>query len=391
MREPLATWTRETNRGSPLEYEWSELAAGVDRHMANALATLDLDELARNRERSESLTPAVAIEALSAANVLGELPRSFDSLEETGTTWRIAPAQRKLVRRWLADIERAGGIRRNPDTSQMTCDREALERLALRTPGARPAFFDEMVVALVDVLTGRRHVLELSFAEARPAWVAQYVSGYLANGAPASCHGVVAQIVADLASKSPVGRPLRILEVGAGFGRLTQRVLAALEERAPGRPLHYAFTDVSAYFLRSAQERFRADGMIFDRFDIDRDPRALGMPSGAFDVILAFEVIHCARNIDRTLAHLHYLLQPGGGVLIAEELAGNSAGHLVFPGMMPGFMNFEDERLSHFGTLLEPEEWRDRLLKTGFRAVSMAPGDGAQAARLGEAVLVALA
>ncbi len=390
MQGSLATSTREADCSVPLEYEWSELAASTQRRMASALAQLDLTELARKRERSESLTLAVVIETLSAAKVLAELPCSFDAFEQIGIRCGIAPAQCKLTRRWLADIERAGGIQRRPAVSQMICDAESLERLALRAPGSRPAFFDEMVAALVDVLAGRRHILELSFAETRPAWVAQYVSGYLANGAPASCHGVVADIVADLASKSPAARPLRILEVGAGFGRLTQRVLAALEERVAGLPLQYAFTDVSAYFLRGARERFKADGMVFDRFDINCDPRALGMASGTFDVIIAFEVLHCARNIDRTLENLHYLLQPGG-VLVAEELAANSAGHLVFPAMMPGFLDFEDERLSHFGTLLAPDEWRERLLRNGFRAVSIAPGEGAQAARLGEAVLAAVA
>lgn len=89
---------------------------------------------------------------------------------------------------------------------------------------------------------------------------------------------------------------LKILEIGAGTGGLTEIMLNALEA-SPGSPstARYSkldFTDISRSFFGGAQERFasHAPRLSFNVFNVEHNPEGQGFECGSYDVVAAFWV-----------------------------------------------------------------------------------------------------
>src|SRR3546814_7395571 len=85
----------------------------------------------------------------------------------------------------------------------------------------------------------------------------------------------------------PRGQPVSVLEVGAGTGATTAHLLDALP---PGS--RYVFTDLGASLVARAEERFAGRDIGFARLDIARPPAGQEIAVGAFDVVVAANVLH---------------------------------------------------------------------------------------------------
>jgi malonyl CoA-acyl carrier protein transacylase len=85
---------------------------------------------------------------------------------------------------------------------------------------------------------------------------------------------------------------MRILEIGAGTGGLTAKILAHLQSQYGERLyLQYVFTDISPGFFVAAQERFKDfDGIEYKVLDISKDPVGQGFRLGEYDLIIASNV-----------------------------------------------------------------------------------------------------
>lgn len=390
QRQTLASWTCEARRVAPLQYEWRRLSSVGRDSLIDAMSGVDVAALAERRRRADRLTFAVVLEVLQRCGVFDLLPCPAARFDRAAEECRLSAELRKLLRRWLADVECSGVIRRSKEDAHWDLNRGRLEQFSIGALGDSVAFYADMVESIVQVLQGKIHILELVAGAARPQWLSRYVAEYLRSDTDGLCNQAVAEIVCELGKVVPAGRPLRILELGAGTGRLTRAVLDALR-RHSSLTVEYAFTDISTFFLRRAREQFDGHRMLFDRFDINSEPAAVGFAAATFDVVLAFEVLHCARDLERTMRNLRYLLQPGGLLMVAE-LCQNRWSHLVLPAMVPGFMDLEDDRLDGYMTLLPPAEWRRRAARAGYGSFFVVPADDeshVDAQALGEAVLVA--
>lgn len=85
---------------------------------------------------------------------------------------------------------------------------------------------------------------------------------------------------------------LRVLEIGAGTGGTTARVLDGLKSD-DGQKLYsnYVFTDISPLFFDSARARFEAYKDIeYCALDISRDPSDQGFEAEAYDLVIASNV-----------------------------------------------------------------------------------------------------
>lgn len=94
---------------------------------------------------------------------------------------------------------------------------------------------------------------------------------------------------------------MRVLEIGAGTGSMTQIALSSLTTEA-GAPLfsRYVFTDISAGFFTTAQEKFKGQGnMEYRMLDVTRDPTEQGFEAHSFDLIIASNVSLTSTAIDR--------------------------------------------------------------------------------------------
>ncbi|KAL4914772.1 hypothetical protein BDW62DRAFT_219851 [Aspergillus aurantiobrunneus] len=175
----------------------------------------------------------------------------------------------------------------------------------------------------------------------------------------------IGKIISQLAERYP---HLNILEVGAGTGGATTRVLQGLNNKF----LSYTFTDVSSGFFEGAAEIFseQKDRMVFKTFDCGQDPVTQGYAEGTCDVVVAFLVIHATPDLELTMKNIRKLLKPGGFLIVGEGTNNGqpygSAGFIF--GSLPGWWLGADT-----GRPLSPfvsySEW-ERLLKgSGFSGI----------------------
>ena len=200
----------------------------------------------------------------------------------------------------------------------------------------------------------------------------RYVNSLAAASVAASYDGV------------PAGRPVRILEVGAGTGGTTASLLALL----PADRTQYVFTDVSDVFLDRAREQFRDQACLsFGRFDMDQDAAAQGYPAGSFDVIVSANAVHTSVDLPVVLSRLRDLLAPGG-LLVLIESTTHFAWFDMTTGLIDGWQHVADDlRRDH--PLLSPEAWIAALSDAGFAAARAWPEADSSASHLGQHVLVA--
>ncbi|KAK2018650.1 KR domain-containing protein [Colletotrichum eremochloae] len=185
-----------------------------------------------------------------------------------------------------------------------------------------------------------------------------------------------------LAHKNP---KLRLLEVGAGTGSFTGRIMPYLapgEEGGVPVPVRfgeYVYTDVSAGFFEKARERFSfvGDYMKFQKLDLEQTPASQGYVDGTYDVIVAGNVLHATKDLVQTLRYVKGLLRPGGVLLLGEAVnLDNVRDGLIF-GLLPGWWLREgqwwstNDEYKDQGPLLTESQWDTVLREAGFPSVQM--------------------
>ena len=185
-----------------------------------------------------------------------------------------------------------------------------------------------------------------------------------------SCIDALAETVARAAKAD---RKVRILEVGAGSGEMTDRILPMLE----GCDCEYWFTDIkrSLVLERQANEKpEHADMMRYGVIDISEDPAAQGFTERYFDVILLYDVIQATTDIRKTIGNIKWLLSDGGYFSFVQTCGGSDMLNMIF-GYAPGWWNYygdpERDRIT-----LPVEGWRAILSDCGYDDVISIPEDG---------------
>ncbi|KAL2198349.1 BcPKS5, polyketide synthase [Corynascus similis CBS 632.67] len=175
----------------------------------------------------------------------------------------------------------------------------------------------------------------------------------------------IAKMVAQVAHRHP---HLRIFEIGAGTGGTTRTILPMLGDAFKS----YTFTDVSAGFFGSAQERFRAyaDRMVFATYNMELTPEEQGFEEGSYDVVLASNVLHATGKLDEMMANTRRLLRPGGYLMMLEFVSNDRTGITACMGGLPGWWGngvVNPERLD--GPCLTPKQWDALVRRHGFGGV----------------------
>ncbi len=178
-------------------------------------------------------------------------------------------------------------------------------------------------------------------------------------------------------------RACRLVEIGAGTGGTASALLPVLPSNAS-----YHFTDVSDAFLQAAEKKFAAWPMLnYGLLDIERPPSDQGYAVGAFDVVIATNVLHATRDIRATLANVHSLLAPGGLLLLGEATVYLSWFDVTV-GLIDGWRRANDDvRGGH--ALMAAEAWLALLSESAFDRVNAFPETGSPAEILGQHVLIA--
>ncbi|WP_327358931.1 type I polyketide synthase [Streptomyces sp. NBC_01304] len=288
---------------------------------------------------------------------------TLDDVVRAGVQPKLAP----LVKMMLGTAVEEGLL--------APCGEQAWRRLAPPRPDqtlrAARTVFPELIpvwqgaaacgLGLPGVLAGTKDPLDVLFGEADP------VAADLYDRDPVIVHlaEVAVAYVRAATAAWPADRPLRILEVGAGTGSFTARLLPHL----PAGRTHYLFTDVSAAFFPDAETRFAAYDFLDHRtFDLDTDPVSQGLLPGSVDLIVASNALHAGQDISRALRHAAELLSKDGQ-LVAVELHSNT---YIAPmvGLLDSFWHSLDTELRPAGPLLPPDRWTSVLEQAGLHAAA---------------------
>ncbi|KAI0445140.1 hypothetical protein F4803DRAFT_509526 [Xylaria telfairii] len=193
----------------------------------------------------------------------------------------------------------------------------------------------------------------------------------------------VATFVDLLSHKDP---KMKILEIGAGTGSVTEPVLVALSQpRGSSSRLSrcdsYTFTDISPSFFEKARHKFSmyTDRMEFKTLDIEKDPVLQGFEAGQYDLVIAAMVLHATANIEETLQHTRKLLRPGGCLVLVEVTNKDSTISNGIWGTLPGWWRSIEPDRQH-GPLYSALEWESHLVRHGFSELEVSLTDCPNAA-----------
>ncbi|HKR65096.1 MAG TPA: SDR family NAD(P)-dependent oxidoreductase, partial [Thermoanaerobaculia bacterium] len=337
------------------------------------------------------LDPAAAIDALSRAIASDEpqiaiadrspVVRDGVPPREPARTPEFAAYVRGRVARALRGVDRARVL---PKYARLLNATGAFEENDAPLPHDRDLdpwvrMLDAVLPRYAEVLTGERSAAEVmlpggSMEMVEGVYRGQAVADYFQR---ATAEAVRAYVSAHLRDDAPIA----ILEAGAGTGATTRFILDALAPFAGH--FRYTFTDLSRAFLKNAP-----DGVEPAVLDLERDAREQGFASGAYDVVIAANVVHATRDIRRSLRNLRELLRPGGALILNEATDVQDVLTATF-GLLDGWWLFDDveHRLPH-SPLLGADTWR-RLLAEEIGAVVVSSDRNAEEEGLGQRVFVA--
>lgn len=124
-----------------------------------------------------------------------------------------------------------------------------------------------------------------------------------------------------------------------------------------GTGAEYYFTDLSAFFLNNAREKFSGyEWVKYNIFDINKDIMEQTIAPFSVDIILAANVLHNAKNIHYVLENLKKLLKPNGTIIILEETL-EAYTLLTSMEFKDGLTGFTDERAENNQTFFKREQW----------------------------------
>lgn len=344
-------------------------------------------------DRLEAESAAWIFRALDELGWRAE-PGAKVSLAEVARELDVVPARHRLLARCLAVLEEEGVLEANDAGWSVRAPLPPVRTPSAPTADARPeaVLLHRCGPHLAEALQGRGDPLELLF----PGGDATVAEAMYHDAPPARIFNRAVAEALGVALDAAAGRPLRVLEVGAGTGGTTRRVLDHLEARAgTGTEVEYTFTDVSPLFVDRARRRHGESAgarMSFRTLDLDLPLDEQGFAAGGYDVVVAANCLHAARDLAAAVAGVGRLLRPGG-LLLAVEVFEPHRWFDLTVGLTDGWWHFTDPGLRGAYPCVSPERWHGVLRGAGLvdadalRLSQVAEADG-RASR-GQGVVVA--
>ncbi|KAH2773310.1 hypothetical protein KXW10_002572 [Aspergillus fumigatus] len=174
---------------------------------------------------------------------------------------------------------------------------------------------------------------------------------------------------------------MKILEVGAGSGAMTQfclKVLSTNSENDATVPRYgqWNFTDISGSFFPKAQDLFASQGtrMRFKMLDIEQDPGLEGFECGTYDMVVAFLVLHATKDLSASLKNVRKLLKPGGKLILIEITRPGAIRTTFVFGLFEGWWRgLEPYRQKN--PCADPAQWDRHLKEAGFSGCDVVMDD----------------
>lgn len=174
---------------------------------------------------------------------------------------------------------------------------------------------------------------------------------------------MISTTAAQIAHRYP---NMNICEVGAGTGGASR----AIFEKLGTAYASYTYTDISSGFFEKAQEEFAQynDRMIYKTLDINDNPVSQGFIEGAYDLVVASNVLHATPVLEETLRNCRRLLKPGGYLVMMEFIDESVTRLGVVMGGLAGWWIGRDTG-RRYGPNVPLQQWHKLLLRSGFGGV----------------------
>lgn len=344
---------------------WESLVEAGQIQARTGIAELDDQIYREKRQWLDRLCIAYINLTLRRLGAFSDRTTNY-AFEKLFEQCQIIPRYRELLQRWLEVLVEQG---------QLNQERGLFSNLSPLSPDSLDQLLEEVKVRWADtpqqiellqlygenmvaILTGEQEPLELHVStllnEGEFAIQDLPMNNYY-NSIMQAC---MEQVVKSLSPQVN----LRILEIGAGTGTATAALLPIL----PSQQTRYTFTDVGGFFLNAAKKKFSAYPFVeYQLLDIEQSPEAQGYESHSFDVVVAFKVLHVARNIEETLERVRSLLAPGGLLLLWETTQAKLESEVIDALLMQPIEDKKGDR-NMGNPFLSQARWQEALKSHGF-------------------------
>ncbi|KNG88668.1 polyketide synthase [Aspergillus nomiae NRRL 13137] len=253
-------------------------------------------------------------------------------------------------------------------------DPELVQRLCQKVMEMSPEgnLFVTVGNKIEGILEGTVEPLELLFSD-----------GLAANHYCLACNrllerGHFSSYLEALGHRSP---SMRILEIGAGTGSMTNHILQALSSNSTGKGhmskfLRYDYTDISEAFFEDARQRYASYGQKFNFriLDIENDPGKQGFELGSYDLVVAGWVLHATKNLSVSIHNVRKLLKPGGKLVLVELTQPETLRNGFIFGTLPGWW-LSTEEYRQWGPSISEEKWTEILKLNHFNDLDLVYAD----------------
>jgi len=372
---------------------WTALVNAGHRQAREALPReIEPEDFPVYWEYMEDLSVTHICRALEKAGAFLK-PGEAYTLEALMHQCGIQPRYTELVRQWLGILESEGLLVKG-ETDAFTNTRMlstepfgTLKRGRAYPPWEKHSqgllhYLQQIGQYSAELLKGDMDPLELFYSDAlclSPDDLMQTL--------PATDYrnSIAVRIIETVFQKLSGTEPIRVLEIGARCGNLTRSLLSLLRlDEAI-----YTCTDNSAFFINAAKNKFEHYSFVEYRLlDMDQNPQDQGYDAHSYDIIIASDALHRARNIETVLTHIQSLLAPGGLLLLLEMTRNSRLQHISTGFLEDGFTRFEDQRQTEHAPLLSVEKWQGVLQLKRFSEVAAFPEQGDPASVFGQHVIL---
>lgn len=180
---------------------------------------------------------------------------------------------------------------------------------------------------------------------------------------------------------------VRILEIGAGTGSTTKKVIKELNKHFNKKyNIEYLFTDISQFFISGAKEEFKDyPWMKFKKVNLDNSLIDQGLEKESVDIIVAAGVLNNVNNTDVVIDELKSLLREEGEMLITDA-TGEAATMLVSQAFM--MEEAEDDRKNTKSTFMTLDQWIDVFNNSNLNNICVTPDKGHPLESLGQKLFI---
>ncbi|MFD1990497.1 SDR family NAD(P)-dependent oxidoreductase [Paenibacillus nicotianae] len=234
---------------------------------------------------------------------------------------------------------------------------------------AQVQLVDRMLRSLPLILQGEKLATEIMFPESSM----HLVEGiYKYHSTADYFNTVLAESVSTYVEKcAQAGKKVRILEIGAGTGGTSEVVFEHLKvwER---HIQEYVYSDISKAFLMHAEQKYgpSVPYLNYQIIDLKKPFASQDVDLGAYDLIIASNVLHTTKNIRHTLQTVKTALKKNGMLIVNEITDKSLINHLTF-GLLEGWWAYEDEALRISGSpALSADSWKKILKREGFHSIT---------------------